>query len=145
MRSIHRILAIAALSVLLAACAGQAPKKDASLYDRLGGKAAISTVVGKLYAIVAADDRINGRFANVSADAFGPLLTDFLCEAAGGPCNYQGRDMKTSHTGMGLTDAEFSALAEDAVAALNHFKVPQRESDEVMAMLASLKGDVVGH
>jgi hemoglobin len=145
MHFLTRALTALVLVGSIAACSAPASKPESTLYDRLGGKEAISAVVGKLYAIVAADDRINGRFANVSAEAFGPLLTDFLCEAAGGPCKYQGRDMKTTHTGMNLTDAEFDALAEDAIAALDHFKVPKRESDEVINMLASLRGDVVGH
>lgn len=53
--------------------------------------------------------------------------------------------MKSTHAGMNLTDAEFDALAEDAIAALDHFKVPKRESSEVINMLASLRGDVVAH
>jgi hemoglobin len=145
MNMLIRALTSLVLILSLAACSSPGAKPEASLYDRLGGKDAIAAVVGKLYGVVAADSRINGRFAHVSPEAFGPLLTDFLCEAAGGPCDYQGRDMKTTHTGMALTDGEFDALAEDAIIALDHFKVPARESGEVISMLASLRGDVVGH
>lgn len=117
---------------------------DKTLYERLGGKAALQAVVGELWNNVAADARINGRFKHTKPEAFGGQLVDFLCQASGGPCQYQGKDMKSAHTGMKLTDAEFTALAEDTTKALNKFKVPAKEQGEVIGMLASLKGDVVG-
>lgn len=117
---------------------------DKTLYERLGGKAALQAVVGELWNNVAADARINGRFKHTKPEAFGGQLVDFLCQASGGPCRYQGKDMKSAHTGMKLTDAEFTALAEDTTKALNKFKVPAKEQGEVIGMLASLKGDVVG-
>lgn len=116
---------------------------DKLLYERLGGKAAIQAVVGELWNVVAADARINGRFKNTKPEAFGSQLADFLCQASGGPCQYKGKDMKSAHAGMKLTDAEFTALAEDTTKALNKFKVPAKEQSEVIGLLASLKGDVV--
>jgi hemoglobin len=118
---------------------------DKSLYERLGGKPALQAVVGELWNNVAADARINGRFKHTKPEAFGGQLVDFLCQASGGPCRYQGKDMKAAHTGMKLTDAEFTALAEDTTKALDKFKVPAKEQGEVIGLLASLKGDVVGH
>lgn len=118
---------------------------DKTLYERLGGKDALKAVVGELWNQVAADARINGRFKHTKPEAFGGQLVDFLCQASGGPCKYQGKDMKAAHTGMKLSDAEFMALAEDTTKALNKFKVPAKEQSEVINMLASLKGDVVGH
>lgn len=116
-----------------------------NLYDRLGGKPALNAVVGELWAVAAADVRINARFAHTKPEIFGAQLVDFLCQASGGPCQYKGKDMKAAHTGMKLTDGEFNALAEDTTKALNKFKVPAKEQKEVIGMLASLKGDVVGH
>ena len=117
---------------------------DKTLYERLGGKPALQAVVGELWNNVAADARINGRFKNTKPEAFGGQLVDFLCQASGGPCQYKGKDMKAAHTGMKLTDAEFNALAEDTTKALDKFKVPAKEKGEVIGLLASLKGDVVG-
>lgn len=114
-----------------------------SLYERLGGKPALNAVVGELWAQVAADARINARFARTDPKVFGTQLVDFLCQASGGPCKYQGADMKAAHTGMRLTNAEFTALAEDAVKALDKFNVPAIEKGEVMNMLGGLQGDVV--
>ncbi len=114
-----------------------------SLYDRLGGKPALTAVVGELWVQVAADVRINGRFAHTKPEVFGAQLVDFLCQASGGPCKYNGADMKTAHTGMKLSVAEFTALAEDTVKALDKFSVPAQEKDEVMNMLSGLQGDIV--
>lgn len=133
-------LGAAAAALSFAALAADAPK---SLYDRLGGKPAISAVVGELWAQVAADTRINGRFSHTKPEVFGAQLVDFLCVASGGPCKYTGADMKTAHTGMKLTDAEFTALAEDTVKALDKFSVPAQEKGEVMNMLGGLKSDIV--
>jgi truncated hemoglobin YjbI len=61
------------------------PKEQASLHDRLGGRAAIDAVVGQYLQNVVADDRINGFFANVDAAALPMKLVDQICEASGGP------------------------------------------------------------
>lgn len=143
MNLIPRFAVIGLVSLTLSCAAIAAENK--SLYERLGGKSAIAAVVNELWAVVAADARINARFAHTKPEAFGGQLVDFLCQAAGGPCKYQGQDMKSAHTGMKLSDADFNALAEDTVKALDKFKVPDGEKGEVMALLGSLKGDVVNH
>lgn len=114
-----------------------------SLYDRLGGQPALNAVVGELWTQVAADARINARFARTDPQVFGRQLVDFLCQASGGPCQYTGANMKTAHTGMKLSAAEFTALAENTVKALDKFKVPATEKTEVMTMLGSLQGDII--
>lgn len=134
------VLGAAVAAFAFSTLAADAPK---SLYDRLGGKPALTAVVGELWAQVAADARINGRFAHTKPEVFGAQLVDFLCQASGGPCKYTGADMKTAHTGMKLTVAEFTALAEDTIKALDKFSVPAQEKGEVMNMLGSLQGDVV--
>ena len=64
--------------------------------------------------------------------AFKAKLVDQICEASGGPCKYTGKDMKTAHAGMGITDADFNALVEDLVATLDKFKVPEKEKGELL-------------
>jgi hemoglobin len=135
---------LAAIGLLSLSFSGAASAADnPSLYQRLGGKAALTAVVNELWAVVAADTRINAYFAHTKPEAFGGQLVDFLCQASGGPCKYQGQDMKAAHTGMQLGDADFNALAEDTAKALDKFKVPAAEKSEVMNLLGSLKGDVV--
>src|SRR5579859_6925278 len=76
-----------------------------SLYDRLGGKKAITAVVDEFVGRVAADNRINGLFKQTASDPkrlakFKRNLVDEICQASGGPCKYKGKDMKTAHQGM---------------------------------------------
>jgi hemoglobin len=114
-----------------------------SLYDRLGGKAAITTVIDEFVAKVAADNRINGRFATTDIPKLKRHLVDQVCAASGGPCVYTGRDMKTTHAGMRVTNADFDALVQDLVAALDKFKVGEREKQELLALLNPMRKDIV--
>lgn len=138
------IAAVVLAAAVLIGC-GQAPTKpQASLYDRLGGKEAITAVVDALSANVAADPRVNPRFANANIKRFKAQMVDLLCQAAGGPCVYKGMEMSLVHKDMKITEAEFMAVAENAAKTLDSFKVPAAEKGEVMALLGSMKGDIVG-
>src|SRR5436309_6463865 len=116
---------------------------EKSLYDRLGGKPAITAVVDDFTARVAADRRINRFFANTDVPAFKAKLVDQICEASGGPCKYTGKDMKTAHAGMGVTDDDFTALVGDLVATLDKFKVPEKEKGELLGVLGPMRKDIV--
>src|SRR5262245_65844403 len=118
-----------------------APSKP--LFDRLGGKPAIEAVVDEFLKRVAADKRINGRFFNTDLARLRGLLVEFVCSATGGPCQYTGRDMKTAHAGFQLVEEEFNALVEDLVGALDKFKVPKKEKDEILGALGPLAKDIV--
>ena len=127
-----------------------APVVDApkSLHDRLGGTAAIATVVDAFVANVAGDTRINKRFSRVAGDTaamrqFKQKLVEQVCEGTGGPCKYTGLDMKAVHKGMGITDADFDALVEDLVKALDSAGVPPKEKDELLAILGPMRADMV--
>lgn len=122
---------------------GSTMMADKSLYDRLGGKPAITAVVDDFVGRVAADNRINGKFANANIPRLKAMLVDQICQASGGPCTYAGRDMKSAHAGMGITGGEFDALVGDLVATLNKFKVPEREKSELLGALGPMKGDIV--
>ena len=122
--------------------------KEKSLYDRLGKKKAIAAVVDEFVARAAADNRINKFFAATAADParlkkFKGNLVDQICEASGGPCKYKGKDMKSAHMGMGISSADFGALVEDLIAALNKFKVPEAEKNELLGILGPMKSDIV--
>jgi hemoglobin len=114
-----------------------------SLYDRLGGKSAITAVVDTFVARVAADARINKKFARSNITRVKTMLVDQICAQTGGPCTYTGRPMREAHRNMGVTDGEFDALVEDLVATLNQFNVPKREQDELLAALGTMKPDIV--
>ncbi len=116
---------------------------DSSLYERLGGKDAIAAVVGDFRARSVADDRINAKFVQTDPARLEAMLVDQICEATGGPCTYTGRDMRQAHTDMAVTAAEFDAQVEILAASLNHFNVPQAEQDELLALLAPMRDDIV--
>ncbi len=137
--------------MLIAAFAGSAFSQEVvadstakkSLYDRLGGQPAIEAVVNDFAGRVLADTRINKKFAKSDAPRLVKNLTDFVCNATGGPCEYKGLSMKESHKKMGVTTGEFNALVEDLVATLDKFKVPAAEKGELLAALGPLAEDIV--
>jgi hemoglobin len=136
------------LVFLVAGCAGHKMMRSASLYDRLGGKAAIEAVVEEFVGQLAADKRIKNekvaaRFANVHIPSLKMHLTHLICEGAGGPCKYTGRDMKSAHAGLGITSAEFGFVVDDLVIALNKFNVPEKEKGEVLALLGPMNKEIV--
>jgi hemoglobin len=114
-----------------------------SLYDRLGGKAAITAVVDTFVSHVAADKRINKKFAKSNIPRVKSEIVDQVCAATGGPCNYTGRTMKDAHKNMKVTNGEFDALVEDLTTALNDYKVPDREKNELLTTLGTMRADIV--
>ena len=116
---------------------------ERSLYERLGGIDSITAAVEDFRDRVAADDRINKKFARTDLVRLRKMLIDQVCEATGGPCTYSGRSMKAAHEGMGVTSGEFDALVQDLVATFEHFNVGKQEQGEVLAVLGPLKTDIV--
>jgi hemoglobin len=114
-----------------------------SLYERLGGSAAISAVIDDFVARCAADARINGKFARTDIPRLTSMLVDQVTMATGGPATYTGRSMPDTHRGMGVTAGEFDALVEDLGATLDRFAVPAAERQELIAILAPIRSDVV--
>lgn len=121
----------------------RATKKEKSLYERLGKKEAITAVVDEFVARVAADNRINKFFAHTDIARLKMHLVNQICEASGGPCKYTGRSMKEAHMGMGASTADFNALVEDLVGALDQFKVGEKEKNELLSVLGPMKTDIV--
>ena len=115
----------------------------ASLFDRLGGKPAITAVVTDFRKRVEKDARINSKFARTDIPRLDAMLIDQVCEATGGPCRYTGRGMRDAHQGMKVTAGEFDALVGDLVATLNTFKVPKAEQDELLGIRGPLKTEIV--
>ena len=131
--------------LLTAGCASMSQQRVAnkSLYDRLGGKEAITAVVDDFVGRVAADNRINKFFAKANVPRLKSQLVNQICEASGGPCKYTGPDMKTAHRGMEITNTAFEALVGDLVATLDKFQVGEREQKELLAALGPMKNDIV--
>ena len=123
-----------------------------TLYERLGGEAAIQAVVGDFVGRAAADPAVNftrqgtGKEWNASEENIAGLkkhLTEFLCLSTGGVQLYEGKDMKTTHEGMKITSGEFDALAADLKASLDKFNVPAREQQELLGIAGSTRSMIV--
>ncbi len=119
------------------------PGGGGSLYDRLGGKDAITVVVNDFLAYVGQDDLIKARFANTDFPAFKQKLIEQICQVSGGPCTYTGKNMKDAHAGMKVSDAEFTALVADLKKALVKNKVPDRAQTELLKGLGGMHDDIV--
>lgn len=119
------------------------PAPAKTLYERLGGKDAITLVVDDFVNRTTTDARIKERFFNTDAANLKRLLVEFVCQATGGPCAYSGRDMPSSHAGMELVPEEFAALVEDLVAALDRYKVPEAEKTTLLGALGPLEPQIV--
>lgn len=118
---------------------------NASLYERLGKKPAISAVISDMTLFISQDERINGFFIGANIERINAQLTEQICEGAGGPCKYTGSDMYTLHTGMNITEAHFNALVDDLKKSLNKHGVPLKEQQELFTLLGSMQKDVVNH
>jgi len=126
-----------------------APMEAPTLYTRLGGIDAISAVTDKFLTNVASDNKINGRFAATVANParlqlLRNNLIDQICAGAGGPCSYKGKTMIDAHTGMNITMDEFNALVGDLVMALDFYDVPDKEKNDLLAVLGPMQTDIVG-
>ena len=132
-----------ALALGMALSSGMVSANSGSLYDQLGGKESIRTVMDDFVARVKADPRIGDQFQNTDANRLASQLTDQVCEATGGPCKYVGADMKTAHEGMVITKAHFNALVEVLQTSMNQYKVPFDVQLEVLSMLAPMHRDVI--
>src|SRR3990167_6005301 len=123
-------LVLVVLALNLAACAAMATEPAPSLYKRLGGRDGIALVVDDFVASLVADARVNARFKGMQVPAVFKLksnLSDQICDATGGPCSYLGRDMKTTHKGMKVSDAEWNATVENLGKALDKHRVGAKE------------------
>jgi hemoglobin len=120
-----------------------------SLWARLGGEPAVKAVVHDFVVKAASDPKVDfTRDGKFPIDAAGvahleELLVQLISATTGGPLKYTGRDMKSSHAGMAITEDQFTALAVDLIDVLKSYKVPQKEIDELVAIVASTKKDIV--
>src|SRR5437773_12435939 len=125
---------------------GKTAPQEKSLYQRLGGYDAIAAVSDDFIGRLATGKLLSRFVVGLSNDSKNKLrqhLVDFLCNATGGPCLYLGRDMKTVHTGLGITEADWQEGVVALNATLDKFKVPKKEHNEVIGAVASLKKDIV--
>jgi len=123
-----------------------AQAKPPSLYQRLGGYDKVAAVVDDWLARMRQDPKFTKFRIGYSQDTMKrrrQLTVDYFCQAAGGPCFYTGRDMKLGHAGLGITGSEWQAAMKHLAAALDKFKVPPKEKEEVLKLIVGVKPDIV--
>ena len=144
-----RILSAALGLFVLAGAAGLAQAQGAqppSLYKRLGGYDAIAAVTDDFIGRLASDKVLNRFLLGLSDGSKAHLrqmVVDQLCATTGGPCLYLGRDMKTTHKGLGITGADWDLAVKHLIDSLDKFKVPQKEKDELLGAVSAMKADIV--
>lgn len=120
--------------------------QEKSLYERVGGYNALAAVVDDFIGRLVADKQFEKFFRGFSIDSKKRIrqhILDQFCAATGGPCVYTGRDMKTTHGGLGITEADWDAAAKHLAASLDKFKVPEKEKGEILGFVTTLKKDIV--
>jgi hemoglobin len=127
----------------------QGPQAQKSLYDRLGGVYSIATVVDDFIERLLVNNTLNANPAIKAARDRVPKaglkfqVTALVCEVTSGPCKYTGRTMKASHAHLNINEQQWQAMVADFRATLNKFKVPQKEQEELIAIVGSTKKDIV--
>lgn len=117
--------------------------RESSLYHQLGGKPAINAAVDLFYKKLLADDRAKQVFEDVDMKRQIRRQKEFLSAAFGGPISWKGKDLRTAHEGLNLTETHFMAVAQNLQASLEELKVPQPLIAQVMTIAGSVKDDVL--
>lgn len=116
---------------------------EASLYERLGGEEKIRAITTDILDNHLRNETINVRYQDSDRERVIQVVTEFICPGTGGPQQYTGKDMLTTHRGMNINEAEYLAVIDDIIAALDSNGVGEREKQEVLMIAYSLKGEIL--
>lgn len=130
------------LGGLLGAQAQTLPASD-SLYQALGQKAGITVLVDEFVGRVLQDVRIKHHFKDTNIKTLKASLSDQFCLLSGGPCKYEGGDMKSAHADLGIRKHEFHALVEDLQAAMDARGIPFTQQNRLLTLLAPMHRDII--
>lgn len=129
------------LSVCLTACSSRTPAP--TLYDELGGEAAIANIVENFILEIARDERVIDHFEVSNVQRFRVMMNQHLCLVADGPCAYEGDSMIDTHAGMGVTEADFNAIVEDMMAAMDKAGIALGPQNRLLARLATFRAEII--
>ena len=119
---------------------------EKSLYTRVGGYDVLASVVDEFLQTLSTDPQMARFSAGMNLERRKrnrQLSLDFLCAAAGGPTLYLGQDMKTAHAGLGISAGDWQIAMDHIERALLKFKVPEKESKELLALIEDLADQIV--
>jgi hemoglobin len=148
-RIFSRMIMVLTFAAASTAVWGQQDATKPSLYARLGGVYAIATVVDQFIERLLVNKTLNANPSIEAARQHVPKaglkfqVTALVCQVTGGPCAYKGRDMRSAHAHLNITEREWQAMVADFVKTLDHFKVPKAEQQELLAIVGSTKPEIV--
>lgn len=128
-------------TLALAGCT--AAVQDDTLYRALGGEQAIAVIVENFILEIARDERIIDHFEVSNVQRFRVMMNEHLCMVADGPCRYTGDSMVDTHAGMGVTEADFNAIVENMMAAMDKAGIPLGPQNRLLARLATFRGEII--
>ncbi len=140
------ILAALAVGAFLSGPALGQEAMEKSLYERLGGYEAISAVVDDFAGKLFTDPIVGKRFFGMSDDSrqgFRQKNKNLVCKVTGGPCKVISRTAAETHGGLGIKASDFNIVVQHLVDTLNKFKVPEKEHQELLAIIGTLRPDIV--
>ncbi len=142
---LKRILGtVAVLGLALGAYGASAEEGATSLFERLGGSTGIEQIVRDTVSLHQANPEISHYFDNVDVEQLIAHVAAFFAAGTGGPSNYEGRDMTTTHASMGLSDGDFDSAVADVLKAVSDNGVDAASTAEVATILESLRPAVMG-
>ncbi|MCM2130202.1 group I truncated hemoglobin [Larsenimonas rhizosphaerae] len=119
------------------------PAADDTLYRALGQREGIQSLIRSFLYVIADDPRIVDQFAEAPIDRLEEKLNEMVCVIAGGPCHYSGDSMRRVHRGKHISNADFNALVEDLIKAMDREGIPFTVQNTLLARLAVFHGDIV--
>ena len=139
-KRVKTVLLSAILVLGLSACASS--QQNDTLYRALGELDGITRIADNFLFYLSKDDRVVEFFAETDIDRFHQKVIEHICELTGGPCEYTGDAMVTTHEGMNINETQFNAVVEDLIRAMQDERVPTRAQNELLAVLAGLHGEI---
>lgn len=116
---------------------------EESLYERLGGEDKIRKIATDILDLHLDNDTVRVRYQDSDREKVIQRVTEFICAGTGGPQEYTGKDMVTTHRGMNINEAEYIAVIDDIMEALDKNGIGDREKQEVLMICYSLKGEIL--
>jgi hemoglobin len=116
---------------------------ESSLYDRLGGEEKIEKIAATIFENHSKNDAVRSRYVDSDRDNVIRLVAEFICADTGGPQIYTGKNMIDTHRGMNISEAEYVAVLDDILDALNTHQIGQREQEEFLMIAYSLRGEIL--
>ena len=116
---------------------------EASLYERLGEEEKIRAIATDALDNHLKNKTISVRYQGSDREKVIQVVTEFICAGTGGPQEYTGKDMLTTHRGMNINETEYLAVVDDIMAALDSNGIGEREKQEMLMIAYSLKGEIL--